>query len=91
MCQCQLFVPLPPERAPVWRALSVRRVWCGHWDDAAAGNLRLVADLDVVCFEGAHMPYVIVAVIFAVLYPVGVPLWLLLTLRSLQGQWLGGG
>ena len=56
----------------------------------AAGNLRLVADLDVVCFEGAHMPYVGAAIVFAVLYPLGVPLGLLAGLTSVRGQWLVG-
>ena len=48
----------------------------------ADGTYRLVADLDVVCFEGAHTPYVVVAVIFICLYPVGVPLGLALVLRA---------
>ena len=49
-----------------------------------------MADLDVVCFEGAHMPYVGAAIVFAVLYPLGVPLGLLAGLTSVRGQWLVG-
>ena len=45
-----------------------------------AGNLRLVADLDVVCFEGVHMSHSIAAVFFIALYPVGVPVGLLVAL-----------
>ena len=45
-----------------------------------------MADLDVVCFEGAHMTYVIIALVFFVVYPVGVPLGLLVTLTRVRGQ-----
>ena len=70
------------------RLTCVARTLCGP---PPAGSMRLVADLDVVCFEGAHMPYVIIAVIFAIVYPVGVPLGLLVTLTRVRGQSCGGG
>ena len=52
----------------------------------ADGNERLIADLDVVCYSDAHMKYAVAASFFILLYPVGVPMTLLYTLRSLKGD-----
>ena len=44
-----------------------------------------MADLDVVCFEGEHMSYSIAAIAFIALYPVGVPVGLLVALTRVKG------
>ena len=44
-----------------------------------------MADLDVVCFTGLHMQYVIYAVGFIVVYPFGVPVGTLVALTCLRG------
>ena len=50
----------------------------------ADGNFRLFADLDVVCYSDEHMNYAVAAFFYILVYPVGVPITLLITLRSLK-------
>ena len=50
----------------------------------ADGSYHLVGDLDVVCYEGEHLGPYITGIVFVFLYPVGVPVALLLALKRAQ-------
>ena len=52
----------------------------------ADGKYHLVADLDVICYEGEHAPYQFAAFVFIIFYPIGVPTFLLLSLQYSRGD-----
>lgn len=52
----------------------------------ADDKYHLVGDLDVVCYEGEHMGSYITGIVFVFLFPVGVPVVLLLALKRAQSK-----
>ncbi len=47
----------------------------------ADNRFHLVGDLDVICWQGGHIPYVGFAICMCAVYPAGVPIFLLTALR----------